>query len=79
VKTQKLGDWAAAENLLKLKEKTKGDFQRGKGLGSTYISGSIHILGIWSLHLDNFCIFTVVGVLSQSVVLDFVRFSSNFN
>jgi len=34
VKTQKLGDWAAAENLLKLKEKTKGDFQRGEGLGS---------------------------------------------
>jgi len=45
VKIQKLGDWAAAENLLKLKEKTKGDFQRGKGLGNTYISGSIHIWG----------------------------------
>ena len=40
MKTQKLGDWAAAENLLKLKEKTKGDFQRGEGSGSTYISGS---------------------------------------
>jgi len=79
VKTQKLGDWAVAENLLKLKEMTKGDFQRGEGLGSTYISGSIHIWGIWSQHLGNFCIFTVVGLLSQSVVLDFVRFSSNFN
>ena len=37
------------------------------------------ISGIWSLHLGNFCIFTVVGVLSQSLVPDFVRFSSNFN
>jgi len=79
VKTQKLGDWAAAENLLKLKEKTKGDFQRGEGLGSTYISGSTYIWGIWSLHLGNFCIFTVVGDLSQSLVPYLVRFSSNFN
>ena len=42
---QKLGDWAAAKNLLKLKEKTKGNFQ-GEGLGSTftYQESGVYIL-----------------------------------
>ena len=46
----------------------------GGGFGKHF-----YISGVWSLHLGNFCFFTVVGLLSQSLVPDFIRFSSNFN
>ena len=54
------------------KETTKGNIQVEFWEAQFYI-------GNLESHLGNFCIFTTVGVGVQSLVPDFVRFSSNFN
>ena len=61
----------AAESLLGWKEKTKGDIQGGLGSTVSYGESEVYILAT--------SVSSQLLGLSQSLVPDIVRFSSNFN